>query len=162
MRTVIGQDLWASYFTFAFVRNPWDLMVSTYNWWLQKAPRWESLNETVAEITAMGGFVGFMQSRYGSAQINEIEGNISGWITDGSGNIILDYVARFERLQEDWQVVCDGSGSTRFLSLTRTRASDCPIASIMIRRLATRLQTGSVGRSKSSATNSERDPHLKC
>jgi hypothetical protein len=66
--------------------------------------------ETVAEINDMNGFTGFMRSRYGGRQINEMEGNIHDWITDGSGNIILDYVARFERLEEDWRIICNRIG----------------------------------------------------
>ena len=107
LRSAIGQEAWAQFFTFAFVLNPWDLMVSSYNWWLQKASKWPDYPPIVVEIRGMDGFAGFMASRLGARQINEMEGNISDWITDGAGNILLDYVARFESLEESWGVICD-------------------------------------------------------
>jgi hypothetical protein len=107
LRSAIGQEAWEQFFTFAFVRNPWDLMVSSYNWWLQKASKWPAYQPIVAEIREMDGFTGFMASRLGARQINEMEGNISDWITDRSGNILMDYVARFEALEESWDVICD-------------------------------------------------------
>ena len=40
------------YFSFAFVRNPWDLMVSSYHSWLYKAGKFE--NRRAQQRTVLG------------------------------------------------------------------------------------------------------------
>ena len=37
IRKVYGCDYWNKLYTFSFVRNPWELMVSSYFWWRQIA-----------------------------------------------------------------------------------------------------------------------------
>ena len=83
-------------------------MVSSYNWWTQKIPV-THMPELSAKIAEMG-FDGFMASPYGQNQINEFEGNSYDWISDESGDIILDHIGRFETLQESWVTICDHLG----------------------------------------------------
>lgn len=104
LRRIVGENMWADAFTFAFVRNPWDQMVSCYNWWVQKAGG-RGLPETSARIAEMG-FDRFMASPYGANQINELQGNSYDWISDSAGNIIVDFVGRFETLAESWATIC--------------------------------------------------------
>ena len=112
VKGVVGDPLWEEYFSFAFVRNPWDLMVSSYGWWLQKAQKWEKFHLNVREIERMGSFSAFMHSRYGRRMINRSEGDIFDWISE-DGRIIVDFVGRFESLQEDWDRICDRIGAPR-------------------------------------------------
>ncbi len=104
LRSIVGETMWESAFTFAFVRNPWDQMVSCYNWWVQKAGD-RGHPETSARIAEMG-FSRFMASPYGSHQINEFQGNSFDWISDSAGNAIVDYIGRFETLEENWRAIC--------------------------------------------------------
>jgi len=106
LRRKLGASVWDRYFTFAVVRNPWDLMVSSYNWWLQWAPNWTKFRNSVADIEAMGSFERFMLSDYGRKKINQMEGDIFDWIAEND-EIIVKYVARFENLQDDWKTICD-------------------------------------------------------
>lgn len=60
VRAAVGDKTWEECFTFVFVRNPWDLMVSSYNWWLQKAGKWEKLSKTIEEIRSLKTFPAFI------------------------------------------------------------------------------------------------------
>lgn len=81
------------YFKFAFVRNPWDRMVSNYKWlrlidWIDC-----SFDKWIADPS--WGFNAYSYERM---------------ICDNSGSIIVDYIGRFETLQQDFDTVCDKIG----------------------------------------------------
>ena len=57
----------------------------------------------------MGNFTEFIRSKYGKTMINEYEGNMFDWISE-NGRIIVDFVGRFENLQEDWREICNCIG----------------------------------------------------
>ncbi|MFO8234698.1 MAG: sulfotransferase family 2 domain-containing protein [Bacteroidales bacterium] len=101
IRSVIPKQIWKEYFTFAFVRNPWDLMVSSYEWWLQMAGMWPDLHDDIQKIKKMKGFHEFIWSEYGLSRINEQYGNIYDWISEGDDEIIVDYVGKYENLDKD-------------------------------------------------------------
>jgi Sulfotransferase family len=49
VREVLG-PAWDECFKFAFIRNPWDLMVSSYHWWLTYAELYPALHADVARF----------------------------------------------------------------------------------------------------------------
>lgn len=116
MLEVIGRESWQRRFSFAIVRNPWDLMVSSYHWWLEKADRWERFRASAQEIRTLGSFAGFMNSVYGREQINEHRGSFCDWICDHDQEVLVDFIGRFERLDEDWAVIAKRLGITAQLS----------------------------------------------
>jgi hypothetical protein len=103
-RLAMGEQRWNDSFSFAVIRNPFDLMVSSYFWWLEKAGAWKSLREGQQEVQAMGGFGDFVRSELGREYINEYPGDIFDWIAL-DGEIIVDYVARMETLADDWREI---------------------------------------------------------
>jgi hypothetical protein len=110
VRDVLGDAVWKDYFSFAFVRNPWDQMVSSYHWWLQKAPVYAKLRDPdVCRVRRMQSFAEFLDSGYGRTMINEMPGNTFDWISQ-DGQIIVDFVGRFEHFGRDWLTVCDRLG----------------------------------------------------
>jgi len=56
VREVLG-PAWNECFKFAFIRNPWDLMLSSYHWWLTYAEIFPALHKDVARIREMGSFL---------------------------------------------------------------------------------------------------------
>jgi hypothetical protein len=107
VRALLGKELWDNYFTFSFVRNPWDLMVSSYHWWLQKAVNMKQYSGHVKKIQNKGNFREFLRSKYGQKMINERYGDLYDWLADPkTGRRIIDYVGSVESLQEDWQHIC--------------------------------------------------------
>lgn len=93
-RIRIGEQQFNSYFKFGFVRNPWDRVVSLYL-------RREGLQ--MADKMTFDDFVGWM--KYSSStcvhpvpHINQLD-----WFVDPHGNVLVDFIGRFENLQKDWE-----------------------------------------------------------
>jgi hypothetical protein len=108
-RLALGEQRWRDYFSFAVVRNPFDLMVSSYFWWLEKSHKFRKLRGTRQRVRAMSDFGEFVRSDLGRGYINEYRGDIFDWISL-DGEIIVDHVARVETLADDWRVICDRVG----------------------------------------------------
>jgi Sulfotransferase family len=105
VREVLG-PAWNKCFKFAFIRNPWDLMVSSYHWWLTYAEIFPALHQDIARVREMGSFSVFIRSEFGQSMLNEHRGSdLTEWISDGD-EIIVDFVGRYENLNEDWSKVC--------------------------------------------------------
>lgn len=86
-------DEYKNFFTFAFVRNPWDRMLSNYKF-LKLIGRINcSFNEWI--INPTWGFGAYSYERM---------------ICDDSNAIIVDYIGKFETLQQDFNTVCDKIG----------------------------------------------------
>src|SRR5207237_5999929 len=105
VREVLG-PAWNQCFKFTFIRNPLDLMVSSYHWWLTYAEIFPALHKDIARVREMGTFSVFIRSEFGRFMLNEHRGgDLTEWISDGE-EIIVDFVGRYENLDEDWSKVC--------------------------------------------------------
>jgi hypothetical protein len=96
VKKCLPPDLFAGLFKFAFVRNPWDRLVSRYSYLLRNEghPRRHL-------VKAMSGFEEYLdwEIRRGKmAQHNYVCGARGEWI--------VDFVGYYERLQEDFAKVC--------------------------------------------------------
>ena len=81
-------------------------MVSSYHWWLTYAEIFPALREDIVRIREMGTFSVFIRSEFGRSMLNEHRGgDLTEWISDGD-KIIVDFVGRYENLNEDWSKVC--------------------------------------------------------
>lgn len=105
VKYLLGNEIWEKYFTFSFVRNPWDLMVSSYNWWQQKAPTLSGHRKNAKKISKMD-FHQFIKSKYGSHMINERYGNYFDWLGE-NGKIIVDFIGKFESINKNWEKICE-------------------------------------------------------
>jgi len=111
------------YFKFAFVRNPWDRLVSTF-FFLQRG----GLNEldrtwSQRNLAEFDGFEDFV--RRGLPR-REILSWVhfrpqANYIMSPTGNLMVDYVGRFETLEEDFNVVASRLGVK--VDLRRTNSS---------------------------------------
>ena len=97
LRDRVGSKVWDEYFTFAFARNPWDKIYSQFKFNRQQyTPSIHSFEEYVRYFANGGQISG--------------DGNnprILPWITDKSGKVIVDFVGRFESLQDDFNIICN-------------------------------------------------------
>ncbi len=87
-------------FKFAFVRNPWDRMVSMYSY-----IRMRTDHRRHREVTQLKGFEDYLKYEFRRRVTSQLE-----MISDRRGKIIVDYVGRFERLETDFADVCQHIG----------------------------------------------------
>lgn len=98
-RDALGESTWESMFSFCLVRNPYDLMVSSYFWWLQKAKNFPATLREALIVEEFDSFDHFMQSDFGKYRINEFPGTMSDWYTS-EGADIVNFVGQVENFDE--------------------------------------------------------------
>lgn len=101
MRKKIGERQFNTYFKFGFVRNPWDRTVALYN---RKEGLQMSGGMTFEE------FVEWISLSSDTCIHPTPHKNQLDWFTDPDGNILADFIGRFENLQKDWAFVCSKLG----------------------------------------------------
>ena len=89
-------------FKFSFVRNPWDLHVSS---WLHVR---RMKNKPLGSDLEFPEFLKlrFSTDRPRSYSLDALAEPQTRFLTDFDGNLIVDFVGRFERLEEDFEEVC--------------------------------------------------------
>lgn len=113
------------YFKFAFVRNPWDKMVSFYSYHARRGfdllPRErKSLLSRLVRPGRKGArpqpsfrefiLVDMHRMQYAKPKGESSRGmrtsNQIDWLTDSDGKIAMDFIGRFESIQDDFDHVC--------------------------------------------------------
>ncbi|MDH4108866.1 MAG: sulfotransferase family protein [Gammaproteobacteria bacterium] len=95
LRRQLPAEVWDGFFKFAFVRNPWDWLVSTYHYLgTTKAHRHHR------RVSAMGSF-----GEYVDWEIERARRSQSGFVCEDDG-VIVDYIGRFETLADDYEEIC--------------------------------------------------------
>lgn len=106
LRELVSPAQWEGYFKFAFVRNPWDLLVSGYQYQTTVLTREQrALNPDVAELLARTRDFSDVVRYYPM-----IRSDMTSFITDEQGQVIVDFVGRFERLEEDFAYISSRIG----------------------------------------------------
>lgn len=104
IKECLTEEQFNEYYKFAFVRNPWDKMVSQYFWGQQidiKAP-WNNypFEEFILDLCREKKVFLTHPNYYRSCY---------DWITI-DGKVEVNFIGTFENLQEDWSIVCDKLG----------------------------------------------------
>jgi hypothetical protein len=102
-------DLWKQYFTFAFVRNPWDRLVSSFFWARQ------GNNPRLLEYEDFPHFVRDLPN------LDRSEDSQWSYVSGRQGKQQVEYIGYYERLAEDFDYVCERLGVT--LELPHLNAS---------------------------------------
>lgn len=102
----IGEPFWSQLFKFTFVRNPWDLQVSSWHH-LRRVPE--------APTDQFRSFEEFLRFKFDEERpfqyFFEASSQIqSYYILDHAGRILVDFVGRYERLHEDFAEACRRGG----------------------------------------------------
>ena len=83
-------------FKFAFVRNPWDLLVSSYHYLRTKPEHRRS--RLVRSLPSFTDYVEYEISRGRLVQ--------SALLCDRRGTLLMDFVGRYESLESDFDFIC--------------------------------------------------------
>jgi chondroitin 4-sulfotransferase 11 len=120
LRDIYGKAAWDSSFKFAFVRNPWDRLVS---WWSMI----DNGRDYIDPVRPPNGFFGYVLEHARSFEEfilcctdeiidpdgrKQIFRNQTDYLVDEDGAVIVDYIGRFERLQECFNEVSYRLGRT--------------------------------------------------
>ena len=104
LKRLVGQSVWESYFKFTFVRNPWGRSLSSYRK-MRKGmhPAKRILFPDTKFFFNQGLKVKYdLLRRSGAQQID--------FIADEKGEIIVDFVGKFEDVHGDFKTVCNKIG----------------------------------------------------
>ena len=105
-KELLPKEFFDSLFKFAFVRNPWDLQVSSFHHIRRERPHYLGGHED---------FEGFLRWKLDPARPYQyhVDTSIelqSDYLIDLHGNLIVDFIGRYERLAEDFATACERIG----------------------------------------------------
>lgn len=117
---------WRRYFSFAVLRNPWEWLHSLYHYKRMLAehfavePPPPELTEYRRQTAALAAWpfdrwVKFAAAHYGVQR----GGLLRHWCCDAQGRQLVQYVARFDRLADEWPAIRDGCGLPADVELPR-------------------------------------------
>jgi len=105
VRTYVGEDIWRDYYKFTFERNPWDRQVSWYYYKTKSRP-----------ADKRPSFDAFNRDRR--------RAHVENWdLYTDNGNTIVDFVGRYETLDNDFSTVLQRLGLADQVSLPRENVS---------------------------------------
>jgi len=90
------EDKFNTYYKFGFVRNPWDRVVSLYF-------RKEGIR--MSDKMSFEEFVVWIQNSSDTCIHASVHKNQLDWFTDENGKVIVDFIGKFENINEDYQIV---------------------------------------------------------
>ena len=114
--TQLPSDFADSLFKFAFVRNPWDRLVSEYSFILAR-----DNHPRHAEVKALPDFLGYLRYEKGRARgRSQVR-----MLASPDGRPTIDFVGRFENLNADFEEACTRIGIDASLPhLNKTKHRD--------------------------------------
>lgn len=120
-RKWMGRCEYERRFSFSIVRNPWDLAVSLYHYLVQSG---QISDEQMPEFTE------WVQLTFGQedTRFSTIPGpprTQRWWLEDEEGELMVDFVAQLETIEDDWEHICKVIGCNVSLPHTnRTNRSE--------------------------------------
>jgi hypothetical protein len=117
---MLPRELFEGLFKFAFVRNPWDLQVSSFHHLRRERPH------LLAGHDQFSDFLKYKldPERPYQYHIDTSIGLQSDYLIDLHGKLLVDFIGRFERLGEDFATICERIGITPPQLEHRRRAGD--------------------------------------
>ncbi|MEQ8573004.1 sulfotransferase family 2 domain-containing protein [Fulvivirga sp.] len=108
LRDKIGTETYNSYFKFAMIRNPWEWLVSDYSY--RQQYKVATYHDIISKMTFEQYVKWKLLKKYDEIDPFNNNRGLSSWFTDESGNLLVDYVGRFENFSDEFQYFCQQIG----------------------------------------------------
>ncbi len=119
-QVMLPREVYQGLFKFAFVRNPWDLQVSSYHHIKRERPHLLGNDESFSAFLHRK----LDQQREWQYHIDTSITPQLDYLVDLRGNQIVDFVGRYESLQADFDHCCEQIGLPKQTLPHRRRAGD--------------------------------------
>jgi len=98
---IIHKEFFENSFKFCFVRNPWDRLVSLF-FYRKLNNKYKDFKEFCLDFKDWEiEPIGLYNSRLNSQFNDQVS-----WLIDEKGRLLVDFIGRFERLEEDFSKIC--------------------------------------------------------
>lgn len=119
-KEMLPEEFFAKLFKFAFVRNPWDLQVSSFHHIRRERPH---------VMNGIDDFETFMKWKFNPERPYQyhIDTSIelqSDYLIDLHGKVIVNFIGHYETLQDDFNTVCEKIGIKPFELPHERKATD--------------------------------------
>lgn len=119
-KEMLPDELFDQLFKFSFVRNPWDLQVSSFHHIQRERPQY---------MNGIDDFNEFMRWKFDPERPYQyhIDTSLelqSDYLIDLHGNLLTDFIGHQENLQEDFNQVCETIGITAIQLPYKRKAAD--------------------------------------
>jgi hypothetical protein len=99
-RRLMPTERFDQYFKFAFVRNPWERLVSEYEFLLSRPNH--GRHQRVKKMAQFSEFIQMQKNRKDAHQLN--------MLIDSKGQMLTDFIGKMENLDQDWNSICERIG----------------------------------------------------
>ncbi|MEO6927992.1 MAG: sulfotransferase family 2 domain-containing protein [Casimicrobiaceae bacterium] len=111
VRALVQPQQWETYYKFAFVRNPWGRLVSWYHMCMQAAEPNAFARHVQESAPTFDAFIRHTTTGLAlRTTYNQLD-----YVADDDGKLLVDFVGRYERLRDDFEVVRERLGITHDL-----------------------------------------------
>ena len=110
-------NIWNNYYKFAFVRNPWDRMVSFFHYSIQVR---EDLQKRwgINKNSNFKEFIIKIKNMPPSSVRDVTQQNY--FLLDENGSIAVDFLGKFEGMDNDFKKICEATGINAQLPMTNS------------------------------------------
>jgi len=103
---MLPREVYRALFKFAFVRNPWDLQVSSFHHIQRERPHL---------LKGIRDFESFLRNKLNAERgyVYHFDVSIepqSDYVVDMHRNLIVDFIGRYERFESDFEEACNRIG----------------------------------------------------
>ena len=104
----IGQDKFNSYYSFAFVRNPWDWQVSLYSFMLRDKTHFQ--HELVKSFNSFEEYIVWRCSKKKEWSSTKRVTCQKDFIYSENGQKLVNFIGKYENLEHDFKKICSAIG----------------------------------------------------